>query len=375
MKKWNVEKTRNQVNVDWLSLNFKNIDADLLLDCFCQAVNHNDVVVENFVYNERGIVTGYTRSYSYLDTPYIVVSFCEDRKEMGVNIQITGQGCKLIYIDDIKRFLNLVSEYTTDWKCNRLDLAYDDFDGIIPVKKMVQSTKKELSKDGFNYIVSRIKRDMITIYQNYFDGKTSYNLSYGKHRSARSFRLYDKKIEQKLTDEECPYWYRLEIELRSKGKSMNADIAFEKFITGQKTIFDLFYDELSTIVLYCEPLSDGCVVNVSSFWLSFLQQLTSHNKQYLQVLECQDNFQDVENTISRRNAPTVEKLFKSTFESFIKYVPFLSLLSTLQGGIDFLLELIKQFNDNCILKPRYLIFKDYFKNKYKDGCFSLVAVT
>jgi len=149
MKKWNVEKTKNQVNVDWLSLNFKNIDADLLLDCFCQAVNHNDVVVENFVYNERGIVTGYTRSYSYLDTPYIVVSFCEDRKEMGVNIQITGQGCKLIYIDDIKRFLNLVSEYTTDWKCNRLDLAYDDFDGIIPVKKMVQSTKKELSKDGF----------------------------------------------------------------------------------------------------------------------------------------------------------------------------------------------------------------------------------
>lgn len=59
----------------------------------------------------------------------------------------------------------------------------------------------------------------------------------------------------------------------------------------------------------------------------------------------------------------------------MKYVPFLSLLSTLQGGIDFLLELIKQFNDNCILKPRYLIFKDYFKNKYKDGCFSLVAVT
>jgi hypothetical protein len=288
MKKWNVEKTKNQVNVDWLSLNFKNIDADLLLDCFCQAVNHNDVVVENFVYNERGIVTGYTRSYSYLDTPYIVLSFCEDRKEMGVNIQITGQGCKLIYIDDIKRFLNLVSEYTTDWKCNRLDLAYDDFDGIIPVKKMVQSTKKELSKDGFKYIVSRIKRDMITIYQNYFDGKTSYNLSYGKHRSARSFRLYDKKIEQKLTDEECPYWYRFEIELRSKGKSMNADIAFEKFITGQKTIFDLFYDEVSTIVLFCEAvkLYDSGLsvlvddVQVSSFWLNFLEQLTSHNKHY-----------------------------------------------------------------------------------------------
>ena len=102
---------------------------------------------------------------------------------------------------------------------------------------------------------------------------------------------------------------------------------------------------------------------------------TSHNKQYSRVFDCQDNFKDIENTIPRRNSPTVEKLFKSTFESFIKYVPFLSLLSTLQGGIDFLLELIKQFNDNCILKPRYLIFKDYFKNRYKDGRFSLVAVT
>ena len=287
MKKWNIEETKNKVNIDWLSLNFKNIDAISLLDCFCQAVKHDDVIIENFVYNERGKMTGYTQSYSYLDTNYIVVSFCEDRDEMGVNIQITGQGCKLIYIDDIKRFLNLVSEFTTDWKCNRLDLAYDDFDRIIPVKKIVTATKKELTDKNNQYVVTRIKRDMITIYQNHFNGESSYNVSYGKHRSARSFRLYDKKIEQKLTSEECPYWYRFEIELRSSGKSLNADIAFEKFITGQKSIFDLFFEELSTIVLFCEPtklyfgrgisIED---VKVSLFWTEFLYQLTSHNAYY-----------------------------------------------------------------------------------------------
>lgn len=287
MKKWDIEKSKNKVSIDWLSLNFKKIDAISLLDCFCQAVKHDDVVIENFVYNERGKVSGYTQSYSYLDTNFIVVSFCDNREEMGVNIQITGQGCKLIYNDDIKRFLNLVSEFTTDWKCNRLDLAYDDFDGIIPVKKIVTATKKELTDKKYQYVVTRIKRDMITIYQNHFQGDSSYNVSYGKHRSARSFRLYDKRIEQKLSKEEVSYWYRFEIELRSSGKSLNADIAFEKFITGQNTIFDLFYEELSTIVLFCEPIANyenhgfsPDMVKVSSFWTEFLYHLTSHNKHY-----------------------------------------------------------------------------------------------
>ena len=274
----------NAVNIDWLSLNFKNVQAEELLEIFCNATNDTNVSFENFVYNDdRGFVTGYTHSYSYLGTPYIVISFCPGRSEMGVNIQITGQGCKLIYFDDLIKFLEEISKITDDYKCNRLDIAFDDFNRIIPVKEMIESTRKELDeKNGITTINSRIKRDMMCIYTNHWNGYTSENLVFGKHRSARSFRLYDKKLEQKRSD--IDYWYRLEIELRTKGKSKNADIAFKQFINKEKTIYDLFYDNISTIVTFTKDYSINSstqyMPKISYFWVDFLDYLTSHNTYY-----------------------------------------------------------------------------------------------
>lgn len=277
----------NAVNIDWLSLNFKNIQAEELLEIFCNATNDTNVSFENFVYNDdRGFVTGYTHSYSYLGTPYIVISFCPGRSEMGVNIQITGQGCKLIYFDDLIRFLEETSKITDDYKCNRLDIAFDDFNRIIPVKEMIESTIKDLDVcSGVRNIISRIKRDMISIYTNHWNGYTSENLVFGKHRSARSFRLYDKKLEQKRSD--IDYWYRLEIELRTKGKSKNADIAFKQFINGEKTIYDLFYYNISTIVIFTKDYkssnTDFTTQKMASFWIDFLDYLTSHNTYYAKL--------------------------------------------------------------------------------------------
>ena len=272
-------KLENCVNIDWLSLNFKNVQAQDVLEVFCEATKDENLTVSNFIYNdERGFVTGYTHSYSYMGTPYIVVSFCPTRPEMGVNLQITGQGCKLIYFQDIKNFLSKISFYTNDYKCNRLDIAYDDFNRIIPVQQMIERTEQELDmNNGISTIISRIKRDMISIYTNHWNGITSKNLLYGKHRSARSFRLYDKKLEQKIED--IDYWYRLEIELRTKGKSTNADDAFKEFIAG-KSIFHIFYDNISTIVSFIEDSvifskgfknTDNFVISL--FWLEFLNHL------------------------------------------------------------------------------------------------------
>ena len=127
---------------------------------------------------------------------------------------------------------------------------------------------------------------MMCIYTNHWNGYTSENLVFGKHRSARSFRLYDKKLEQKRLD--IDYWYRLEIELRTKGKSKNADIAFKQFINKEKTIYDLFYDNISTIVTFtkeykCNTASVVFMPKISYFWVDFLDYLTSHNTYYAKL--------------------------------------------------------------------------------------------
>lgn len=281
------QKIENAVNIDWLSLNFKNIDAENLLNIFCETTKDENLTVSNFVYSdERGFLPGYTHSFSYMGTPYIVVSFCPNRHEMGVNLQITGQGCKLVYFNDIKNFLSLVLVVTEDYKCNRLDIAYDDFNRVIPVQEMINATEQELDmSNGISTIISRIKRNMISIYTNHYNGVTSKNLLYGKHRSARSFRLYDKKLEQKIDD--IDYWYRLEIELRTKGKCTNADDAFKDFIGGNKTIYDIFYDNISTIVTFILPYNSATksgmdlkYIKISPFWQHFINELTSHNMYY-----------------------------------------------------------------------------------------------
>lgn len=68
-------------------------------------------------------------------------------------------------------------------------------------------------------------------------------------------------------------------------------------------------------------------------------------------------------SIFRRNAPTVLSMFNSTFTSFLKYIPFISLLRRLGIGIEFLIELLNQFDSTCELKPKYKIFQDYFTKR------------
>lgn len=87
---------------------------------------------------------------------------------------------------------------------------------------------------------------------------------------------------------------------------------------------------------------------------------TSHNKQYNEF-ENENIFEEnVKDSIFRRNAPTVLSMFNSTFTSFLKYIPFISLLRRLGIGIEFLIELLNQFDSTCELKPKYKIFQDYF---------------
>ena len=286
----NIEK--NIVNIDWLSINFKKVNADDVLKTFCDCTASTDLKVENFIQLDRGIVTGFSGCYSYLGQNIIVISF-SPIPHMGVNLQVTGSGLKLIGKKDILKFMAEMSKLTDEFRCNRLDLAYNDFDGTIPVDEMLESTLTELDpENNKRSIMSKIKREFISVYTNNFDNRVSHNLVFGKHRCVRSFRLYDKKTEQKLTSDECNYWYRLEIELHSKGPSRNADIAFRKFLAGD-TAFQVFFDELKDIITFIKP-QENITNNVSiysllvaDFWQNFLNvlhsQLTSHNMYYAKL--------------------------------------------------------------------------------------------
>ncbi|WMJ23351.1 replication initiation factor domain-containing protein [Paludicola sp. MB14-C6] len=155
------------------------------------------------------------------------------REDMGIFINLTGQGCreyedcfKNLYGDNfdwkylIKR---LVNEVNNSHKVNitRLDLAFDDFDGLLKMKKI----KKKLDMGEY---VSRFKKwnevqTNKTHTKKELVGETYY---VGTKQSQCYCKFYDKLLEQKLKNkndefvmkqlESMQHWVRFEITFKDK---------------------------------------------------------------------------------------------------------------------------------------------------------------
>lgn len=96
-----------------------------------------------------------------------------------------------------------------DAHTTRLDIAYDDFTGILDIRKL-----KELRDSGRYTSLLRVNSE-IRSSKKIEDGLT---VSFGSSKSNVYIRFYDKAAEQKMPEK---HWVRAEIQLRNE----NADNA------------------------------------------------------------------------------------------------------------------------------------------------------
>lgn len=181
--------------------------------------------------------------YCYKDTDYPL-------------LELTGQGCRDFetYTDGNWGRLFQLALDTDNYHVTRLDVAYDDHEGILDINKIVRKTEKR-------HFVSRSQVGTIT---NSFDrDNDAYSVMYGGRSSELYCRIYDKALERGYSDGR--HWVRCETVFKG-------DRAYN-FIKNDDPIGAKYCGVLKNYIRFVEPNENDSNKrrwNVSKWWDKFL---------------------------------------------------------------------------------------------------------
>ncbi|MBP1547876.1 MAG: replication initiation factor domain-containing protein [Oscillospiraceae bacterium] len=149
------------------------------------------------------------------------ISICYGgRADMGVCCCMSGQGCRSFESygngDYDSLFACILENYSEDgdkrqMNLSRLDIAYDDFDGLLDILTIFQETMC----NGYNVSTGKLNQgNFVSRFADYDVNIGSKGLCcyYGSKSSDVRVRIYDKRVEQNRYDLE--HWVRCEIQLR-----------------------------------------------------------------------------------------------------------------------------------------------------------------
>jgi phage replication initiation protein len=154
----------------------------------------------NFVPLVRGM-------YGY-NTAYIrggVMVLCDGKPDMGVHVQISGQGCRELELLGVEwvGFLRVLLK--AGCKPRRVDLAIDERTGLLDLEVVRQAAT------GGN-VVTKLKKGHDGVQFAIHGGQTTGHTVVFGSRGGESFvRVYDKGLEQGTPG----HWMRAELELRN----------------------------------------------------------------------------------------------------------------------------------------------------------------
>lgn len=295
-EKFKSRTPQNRFVFDYLTINFKDSTPDEVLQIFCGVVSNPDVCVDSFIDFDSGSIRSYNRSLRFFGERFITINWRSfdlgtpftfkhtgaiDKFDtfQGVSLNITGTGCRAMTEQDFYNLFALLKGYNVSY--TRLDVAFDDFNQVMPVDNMVSSINDWFNgKD--NAISTRSRRVTSRIYLNNADingsNFTSKNFDLGSNGASQKLRMYDKKVEQSRGD--VDYWKRLEFMLRHD-KATN----FINDYLQCKNIVVCYVKYLSDILRF---LSDGknfirSQIKNAPWWDQFLRQLEEYTLQAIYI--------------------------------------------------------------------------------------------
>lgn len=143
----------------------------------------------------------------YHDRDYfegININYGSDDPDKFLWVELSGQGCRAFesfgsgdYDGIFQWILN-----TDGVQITRLDIAFDDREGLLPLRNVVEGLR------GFDYVSPFKKWDINE------DSDGGYTIYIGSKLSDFFFRIYDKAIERGFKDRSCGPWVRVEAQLR-----------------------------------------------------------------------------------------------------------------------------------------------------------------
>lgn len=310
-----MENNNIEIVIDWFQITIFPSTKDYDLSSLGSSVPTNDRVIVylfNFLFNipfnmitkERG-VNGYDIRYMYND---ISIMNNSQREDMGVNILLTGKGCRDFESLGIKweELFNKIKNF--DLNFNRIDIAIDCFDN----KYFDLELLKKYIKKGC--CCSKFQKSLLMYELKLKNGSISSNtIQFGSKASDIQITFYDKLLERKnagyIIEKNIKFWIRTELRFRHE----RAEEIFHYLTSNEdysKFIFSILYQYIDFKVLDSTD-SNLSRRDTAKFWLSFIQdnikiRLVSHSR---------------ESDIIRKYNWLLESTSKSQFMVYISKMP------------------------------------------------------
>ena len=183
----------------------------------------------------------------------IFIFFDPGKPEMGIHCRMSGQGCRSFEkYSEFKTWKDLFTSVVfydccADNFCekgnstiSRLDIAYDDFEGLIDLDAIAESVRNPLDR-----VVSWWKTAFVLEGVNLNTGEMSKTINFGVQQSDKFMTIYNKLEERKskgiMPDVEI--WNRAELKLRK-----NSAFSFASQVADGKSMLELYFLVLNNLV-------------------------------------------------------------------------------------------------------------------------------
>lgn len=236
----------NRIIIDWLAFTVHNLQVNEVItmlglnDClgnFQEMKGHDG-------YKDRLFFNG-------------ISVFYNGHEKQGIHVSFSGQGCRAFEsYSEYGDFIMLLSAVLSlpKSKLTRLDVAYDDFKGLLDLNIISYCIKNG------QWISSAGVRWWEVVYSSV--GLSSY---IGSPQSRIRIRFYDKAAEQKVNY----FWSRCEIQLRDE----QATEFSKKLIFDNFTINSLYFGVLNNYIRFVDKNSNSNITRCENFiwWDEFLE--------------------------------------------------------------------------------------------------------
>ncbi len=191
------EKQKDQIIYDWVSITSRIHSPQNFIDLL--GLNRGGVVWQNLPGNK-----GYRDKMSCNG---IHINY-NGREDMGVWLEMTGQGCRMFEEHgngDYEALFEEVRQEPKDVHFTRLDVAFDDHSGLLDIEQIELDTRALELVCRCKEIGSRWSFDFMT-------GTRGLDMDYGRKGSKVLIRIYDKAAERGYSDGR--HWVRVELQMR-----------------------------------------------------------------------------------------------------------------------------------------------------------------
>lgn len=264
---------QNKILFDWLSftVKIKRVDVNgVLLETF----DYHDIIrllgLENCPFQELSGVRGFKKRF-YFNSISI---HCDSDIYDYMWVEMSGQGCRafesLSSHQSYSYLFNFFLNNPDIANITRLDVAYDDFQGLLDIYAIAHDTVPDVrDTKTYNY-VSPMRSHEVTV------SDKGICVVIGSNRSEVLFRFYDKAAERNKSDV-IPHWIRCEIQLR-RARAYEFIRLLEQ---ENETVDNLYFLVLNHYLRFVKPDetdSNKSRWNLADHWVAFATSVTTESR-------------------------------------------------------------------------------------------------